>query len=299
MYARSGSTFTHSTYTTVATTETVLRISGARTVIAGERTNLMCNGPRAVYWYRWNKTTREYNLVSPNSMLTLNATVEDSGEYMCCDEPRKTSYSVSIQLTVVEKLSALQVVAMPAHPIVTESQGVALHCSASTLPSLVVWSWHRLGKDGNWQEVDTSQDLTLNMAEQSGQYRCQAESKEHGLLQMKESPTYTVHIIAVPATVGEKLGIAAFSFSLLALIILSLILVWLVRQRANDTAALQALSAAPTSAKGLAGPGKAPKGAVPQSEGDRDVYMNYSTNQAYTDLEPAYMTGDDVYSSLS
>ncbi|XP_071354809.1 uncharacterized protein [Trachinotus anak] len=51
---------------------------------------------------------------------------------------------------------------------------------------------------------------------------------------------------------------------------------------------------------GFPGPEKAPKGDFQQTESDGDVYMNYtSTNQAYTNLDPTNMTGDNVYSSLS
>ncbi|XP_029900875.1 uncharacterized protein LOC115354601 [Myripristis murdjan] len=218
---------------------------------------------------------------------------------MCCDQPEKTNYSVSIWLTVVERLSALQVVAIPGYPVVVEGQGVTMHCIASTWPALVVWSWERLDKQGKWQKVGTSRDLILTKAEESGRYRCHAKSLEHRILQNELSPNHTVYIISLPLTVGEKLGIAGFCLLLVALIILFLILFWLVRQRANETAALQALSTANTLAKGFAGPGKAPNGNQ-TSDCEGEMYMNYQpTDQAYTDLDPAYMTGDEVYSSLS
>lgn len=189
--------------------------------------------------------------------------------------------------------------------------------------------------------------------------------------------------LSLLAAVGEKLGIAGFCLLLVALIILFLILFRLVRQRANETAALQALSTANTLAKGkehkshfpfvirwvfvkdtlCAGNGfwcaitlcvliqrfcwtwkgakvsfwgKKPidrdshqcfvycifilvfafyvlfmfcfcsyyysytSGNQTTSDCEGEMYMNYQpTDQAYTDLAPAYMTGDDVYSSLS
>ncbi|KAI3367625.1 hypothetical protein L3Q82_026473, partial [Scortum barcoo] len=93
----------------------------------------------------------------------------------------------------------------------------------------------------------------------------------------------------------ESLGIAAFVLSVLALVINIAILFWLGWQFLRDRPAHSN-----TAAKGFPGPEKSPKGGLPQTDSDGDVYMNYtSTNQAYSDLDLTNMTGDNVYSSLS
>ncbi|XP_078133639.1 uncharacterized protein LOC144535194 [Sander vitreus] len=94
------------------------------------------------------------------------------------------------------------------------------------------------------------------------------------------------------AEVGEHLGIAAFVLSLLALSINLAILFWLGWQRFGTTLNIN------TAAKGFPGPEKSPKGDLPQTESDGDVYMNY-TSQAYCDWDPTIVSGDNVYSSLS
>ncbi|XP_042244523.1 uncharacterized protein LOC121880950 [Thunnus maccoyii] len=198
------------------------------------------------------------------------------------------TYLETTAVTVEENLSPLQLVATPDYPV-AEGQRVTMHCSAFTMPASVSWSWQRL-ENQTWQQVATGRDLTLTEPEQSGLYRCHAESR---LSQTSMSPTHNVYIISIRATVGEKLGIAAFILSLLALIINLAILFWLSWQRFSGM-----LTASNTAAKGLSGAEKPPKGCLPQTDGD--VYMNYvNTNQAYSDLDPAKMTGDNVYASLS
>ncbi|XP_071375461.1 low affinity immunoglobulin gamma Fc region receptor III-like [Centroberyx affinis] len=265
-------------------------------VLVGDTVTLSCFGQIGTAWYHLKQETGQYDLLMKGDPLIFKATVADSGEYMCSDWPNRT-YSANTQLTVVEMMSPLQVVATPGYPIIVEGQTLTMHCNASTLPPSVIWSWYRLDDQGHWQKVGSSRDLTLTKAEESGQYHCQAVSDVHSIQQMELSPNHTVYILSLPATVGENLGIAAFTFSLLALIILFAIVFWLGRQRANEPAALQGLTNTHTTAKGFDGPGKAPKGDLPKSEAEGEVYMNF--DQAYSDLEPNYMTGDNVYSSLS
>uniref|UniRef100_UPI003AB05C57 Fc receptor-like protein 2 n=1 Tax=Centroberyx gerrardi TaxID=166262 RepID=UPI003AB05C57 len=278
------------------TTIPILIINTTSVVLVGDPVTLSCYDQNGPIWYRLNQETGQYDQLMEGDPLIFNATVADSGEYMCSDWPNRT-YSVNIQLTVVEIMSPLQVVATPGYPIIVEGQTLTMHCNAFTLPPSVFWSWYRLDDQGCSQKVGSSRDLTLTKAEESGQYHCQAVSDVHNIRQMKLSPNHTVYIIYLPATVCENLGIAAFTFSLLALIILFAILFWLGRKRANEPAALQALANTHTTAKGFDGPGKAPKGDLPKSEAEGEMYMNF--DQAYSDLEPNYMTGDDVYSTLS
>ncbi|XP_049451620.1 uncharacterized protein LOC125900575 [Epinephelus fuscoguttatus] len=194
-------------------------------------------------------------------------------------------------VTVEEKLSPLQVVATPDYPVAA-GQRVELYCSAYAMPDTVMWIWKHL-QNKTWQEVGYSRDLTLTKPEQSGLYRCCAKSQ----LTQKNvtSPDHQVYIISMQATAAENLGVAAFFFSLLALIMNFAILFWLCWQRFGPTQ-----TSSNTAAKGFPGPEKSSKGGVQQTEMDGDVYMNYTnTSQDYTDLDPSNATVDNVYSSLS
>ncbi|KAM7375995.1 hypothetical protein PAMP_005748 [Pampus punctatissimus] len=148
-----------------------------------------------------------------------------------------------------EKLSPLQLVATPDYPIAA-GQRVDMHCSAFTTPASVSWSWE-LWENQTWQHVGIGRDLTLTEPEQSGLYRCRAETL---LYQTSESPSHQVYIISIHTTVGENLGIAAFVLSLLALIINFAIVFWLGWQKCSNT-----LTTSNTAAKGFPGPEKAPK----------------------------------------
>ncbi|XP_039992270.1 uncharacterized protein LOC120794937 [Xiphias gladius] len=196
--------------------------------------------------------------------------------------------SPGISRTTMEgRLSPLQVVATPDYPVAA-GQTVNLHCSAFDVPNFVNWSWQHL-QNMTWQEVSGSRDLTLTEPKQSGLYRCRAESRSS----QRVSHNLTVYIIAMQPTVGENLGTAAFALSLLALIINLTILCWLCWKTLVDTLTNTAATGFPESKK-------APKGGLPQTENNADVYMNYtSTNRAYMDLDPTNITGDNVYSSLS
>ncbi|XP_040917366.1 uncharacterized protein LOC121197707 isoform X2 [Toxotes jaculatrix] len=197
-------------------------------------------------------------------------------------------HSTTDTTTVEAKLSPLEVVATPDYPV-AEGQTVSLHCSASATPASVNWSWQHL-ENWTWQAVSSSRDLSLTKPMQSGIYRCCAKSQ----LSQSVSHNFTVYIIAMKPT-GENLGIAAFVLSILTLIVTVTILCWLAWQRPDHT-----LTTPKTAAKGFPAPEKAIKGGLPQTESDGDVYMNYtSTNQAYADLDPTNMTGDNLYSSLS
>ncbi|XP_076604134.1 uncharacterized protein LOC143331297 [Chaetodon auriga] len=193
-------------------------------------------------------------------------------------------------MTTEEKLSALQLLATPDYPV-AEGRRVDLHCSAFTMPDSVTWFWERM-ENQTWREVSRGRDLTLTEPRQSGRYRCRAMSL---LSQTSVSRDHMVYIVSMHATVGDNLGVAAFFLSLLALIINIAILSWLAWQRRGAT-----LTTSSPAAKGFPEPEKSPKGGLPKTVSDGDVYMNYtSTSHAYTDLDPTNVTGDNVYSSLS
>ncbi|XP_039642631.1 uncharacterized protein LOC120549649 isoform X2 [Perca fluviatilis] len=196
--------------------------------------------------------------------------------------------SLNNSKTTAAEEKLLQLVATPDYPVAA-GQKVDLHCSAFTTTVSVKWSWQHL-KNQTWQDVGTDRNMmTLTKPEQSGLYRCRSESN---FSLESVSSNHTVYIVSVNATVGEYLGIAAFVLSLLALSINFAILFWLGWQRFGATLTIN------TAAKGFPGPEKSPKGGLPQTESDGDVYMNY-TSQAYCDLDPTTVSVDNVYSSLS
>ncbi|XP_069563210.1 uncharacterized protein [Brachyistius frenatus] len=207
--------------------------------------------------------------------------------FFSCESTVKSQMTpIVYNTTAKEELSPLQLEATPNYPVAA-GQSVSLHCSALTTPASVTWSWQRL-KNQTWEEVGTGRELTLTEPEQSGSYRCLAEALLSPTL---KSPNHNVFIISMRATVGENLGIAAFVLSLLALII-SLTVLGLGWQRLGDR-----LTVSDTTVKG---PEMQSKGDLPQTDDDGDVYINYtSTNQAYTDLDPTNVTGDNMYSDLS
>ncbi|XP_038585130.1 uncharacterized protein LOC119910542 [Micropterus salmoides] len=214
--------------------------------------------------------------------------------FFLCESTVTVLTNKSQGLTTVaaeDKLSPLQLVATPDYPVAA-GQEVHLHCSAFNMP-IVTWSWQHL-ENQTWLEVGIGTDLTLTKPEQSGLYHCSAETKS---LQKSVSPNHTVYIVSMPAaTAGENLGIAAFTISLLALIINLAILFWLCWQRLGDPL----VTTSSTAAKGIPGPENLPKGGLPQADSDRDVYMNYTnTNRAYTDLGSTHKNEDNVYSVLS
>lgn len=187
-------------------------------------------------------------------------------------------------------MSPLQVVAVPDYPVAA-GQSVRLHCSTGNMSVHAIWFWQHL-QSQTWKVVGNSSELTLTKPQQSGQYRCLAEN---WFSQKIWSPNHTVFIISIQATVGENLGKAGFTLSLLAWVFIIAIILWLSYERLGGTT-----TTSNTAVKGLPGPQTASKGGLPQSDSDGDVYMNYtSNNPAYSDLDPTNMTQDNVYSSLS
>ncbi|XP_068582578.1 uncharacterized protein [Cebidichthys violaceus] len=194
-----------------------------------------------------------------------------------------TTNSTNTTVAVEGKLS-LQLVAIPDYPVAA-GQRVNLLCNAFNVKDSVK-SWQHL-ENQTWHVVGIGGELTLTKPEQSGLYRCRAVSQF--------SQNHTVFIISMHTTVSENLGIAAVFLSLLALIIIFAILFWLGWHRLGAT-----LTTSNIAAKDFPGPEQSPKGGLPHTESDGDVYINYTnTSQDYTDLDPTNVTEDNVYSSLS
>ncbi|XP_013982147.1 uncharacterized protein [Salmo salar] len=276
---------------------------GAPVMPAGQTVQMYCMGSFVVNkytWYRLNLTA--YTAMNINSnFLTLLVTIEDSGQYACSGYYNGTVYySNVVNLTVVERLSNVWVSSTPKDLVTMEGQSVTLYCQATSHPPSVIWSWSRLDEQGGWQDVGIGRELTLSMAKESGQYICQAYSKILVLTQQQQSPSHTVYIVYFPMTGSVYAGVAGLVLVLLAGVLLTLLLLWLWRQRAKERAGQETLATNSAPAKGFTGPAKAPKGRSQAQAGDEgEVYMNCGeTNQAYSDLSPAYMTGDDTYATL-
>nr|XP_024661966.1 uncharacterized protein LOC101468436 [Maylandia zebra] len=175
---------------------------------------------------------------------------------------------------------------MPDYPVAA-GQKVSLYCSSSIISVTGTWSWVRL-RNQTWEKEGNSRELILTKPEQSGEYRCCSSVVNCA------NQTHTVYIISTQTTVGENLGITAFVFSLLILIIIiaAVIFFWLGFQRTSGTVTTSSTPAV----KDVPGPEITPTGDLPQP--DTDVYINY-TSQGYADVEPANVTWEGVYSSLS
>ncbi|XP_064784692.1 uncharacterized protein LOC135508440 isoform X2 [Oncorhynchus masou masou] len=199
-----------------------------------------------------------------------------------------------------ERLSNVWVSSTPKDLVTMEGQSVTLYCQATSHPPSVIWSWSRLDEQGGWQKVDMGRELTLSMASESGQYFCQAYSNISSLTQQQQSPSHTVYIVYFPMTGSVYAGVAGLVLVLLAGVLLPLLLLWLWRHRAKEKAGQETLATNSAPAKGYTGPAKAPKGrSQAQAGNEGEVYMNCGeTNQAYSDLYPTYMTGDDTYATL-
>ncbi|KAM6912242.1 uncharacterized protein FYW49_010754 [Xenentodon cancila] len=192
-------------------------------------------------------------------------------------------------MTTEEKLPPLQLEATPDNPVAA-GQRVHLHCSAFPMSAFATWSWQRQ-QNQTWKEVAVGRELILTEPQQSGAYRCHAESR---LSQRSVSQTHTVLIVSMKTTVGENLGIAAFVLFLLVLISIIAGLIGLGWQRVGDTA-----TPASDRVNGVPGPEVTSNGCFPQVNCDGDVYINYtSNNHAYSDLDPTSVTADSFYSTL-
>ncbi|CAI5696276.1 unnamed protein product [Oreochromis niloticus] len=199
----------------------------------------------------------------------------------------KTTSSPTTPMTQKETFPPLWVVATPDYPVAA-GQKVSLYCSSSIISGTGTWSWERLRNQSWEKQGGNSRELILTKPEQSGEYRCCSSVVNCA------NQTHTVYIISTQTTVGENLGIAAFVFSFLILIIIiaAFIFFWLGFQRTSGTVTTSSTPAV----KDVPGPEITSTGDVPQP--DTDVYINY-TNQGYADVEPSNVTWEGVYSSLS
>ncbi|XP_017269069.1 uncharacterized protein LOC108234398 [Kryptolebias marmoratus] len=198
--------------------------------------------------------------------------------------------TTTVTSTTEERLPALEIVATPDYPVAA-GQDVHLNCNSSSISMPVTWSWQHL-QDNSWKVVSNGKELTLTKPEESGMYRCQVVSR---LNQIRTSQARIIYIVSFKATVGENLGKAAFALSILSLAAIIAGLIWLGWQRFGDKP-----TALSTPNKSVSGPEIAPKACPPQADCDGDMYMNYThMDRSYTDLDPANMSGDNLYSTLS
>lgn len=196
--------------------------------------------------------------------------------------------------TTEARVATVHLKAEPDYPV-TEGITVHLYCNAVPEPPSISWSWRHFVNQ-TWWDVSNKTELTLSKPEQSGPYQCRTRSRFTGWI---SSQTYTVYIIAMHpraySSLAGNLGIAAFALVVLILLIILAVFSWLGWKRFGNK-----LNTPTTASTGFPGPVKSPKAGVQQTNDDGDVYMNYtSTNQNYSDLDPARMTDENVYSSLS
>uniref|UniRef100_A0A1A8RKV2 Adhesion molecule with Ig-like domain 3 n=1 Tax=Nothobranchius rachovii TaxID=451742 RepID=A0A1A8RKV2_9TELE len=189
-----------------------------------------------------------------------------------------------------EKL-ILQAMAVPDYPVAS-GQKVQLSCRSAFSLNPVLWNWSHL-QNNTWKKVIDGKELTLSKPEDSGLYRCYAETK----FQKSVSQNLTVFIISVPRQTNEDLGEAALVLSILNLIFLIAAFLWFMSQKFCHQ---RTTSSTSKKVEATARPTAVPNVCKPPADPDGDVYMNYTgPNPAYTDLNPANMAGDNLYSSLS
>ncbi|KAJ8333147.1 hypothetical protein SKAU_G00420430 [Synaphobranchus kaupii] len=186
-------------------------------------------------WYYLNRSSGVVSRISnwQQTLLLKKATMGDSGQYNCT--------------ALGERLSTPLVEASSQGSIVLEGSGlVTLKCVTTSGPSLISWSWYRLGGAelqmvGAWlQRVGAEEELTLGRAGDSGEYQCRAYTDTQGLTQENTSLAHRVNIIPLP--VGVLLGTAGFVLAFLCLCLLLLLAVWLFMQTPIKTTALDKLA---------------------------------------------------------
>ncbi|XP_036398886.1 Fc receptor-like protein 3 [Megalops cyprinoides] len=245
-------------------------------------------------WYHRNQPTGAFFPIGNGSVLTrANLRLSDSGQYKCMF---REAHGI-IELTVLERISNLSVVASPQDLFVFEGHSVTLECIASSAPTLISWTWYRLGEAGS-QSIASERVLTLSRAEETGEYYCHANSSMLGISQQETSQNHKVYIIPMP--VECRLGVAAFALTLLCWIFIILIIVvaLLLMQRGTDSTALNMVPMA-SPAKGLPASAKGTKADLQQPTDD-EVYMNCEgTGEAYSDLNPNHMIEENTYDCLS
>ncbi|XP_047249015.1 uncharacterized protein LOC124884974 [Girardinichthys multiradiatus] len=209
---------------------------------------------------------------------------------MSSTENYSTTTATTSGLTTTMKLVALNLMATPDYPVAA-GQRVKLSCNTTNPSQTITWQRYHLQSE-TWENVSMGNVLILTQPQESGKYRCETHNTLNVLI---VSQNHNVFIVSIPTT-GENIGKAALVLSVLILIATIAGVLLLFWKRSNDD-----LSALNAPKKDVPAPSVViPKVLPPKDDPDGDVYMNYtSTTQAYSDLNPANMTGDDCYSTLS
>nr|XP_046165128.1 uncharacterized protein LOC124001980 isoform X3 [Oncorhynchus gorbuscha] len=221
-------------------------------------------------------------------------------------------------------------------PVMPAGQTVKMFCMVSFVVNK--YSWYRLNQTTSTAMNINNNSLTLIVTtKDSGEYKCSGyyngtryesnavnltvverlsnvlvSSTPKDLVTMEgQSVTLYCQATSHPPSViwswsrldeqgSVYAGVAGLVLVLIAGVLQTLLLLWLWRQRAKEKAGQETLATNSAPAKGYTGPAKAPKGkSQAQAGNEGEVYMNCGeTNQAYSDLYPTYMTGDDTYATL-
>ncbi|XP_035246391.1 basement membrane-specific heparan sulfate proteoglycan core protein-like [Anguilla anguilla] len=278
--------------------------SGAPVMLEGDLVKMSCPSLPFEAYYVWSYLNRSSGVVREigydKKLPPRIATVGDSGQYSCTANFFRAVAQFHTELTVLERLLPPSVVVSSQGSVVLEGSGlVTLKCVPTSGPSLITWSWNKLG-GAEPQKVGAEQTLTLRRIGDSGLYECQAHTSTLNLTQVNSSLPHQVNII--PSPVGLPVGMAALALGLLCLFLLLLLGVWVFLHRGTKPTALNKLSHDPpprvSHCSGLPGPGMELKDSSRSTEGE--VYMNCKTaGEAYTDLNHYDMSEENTYDCLS
>ncbi|XP_027855628.1 uncharacterized protein LOC114133755 [Xiphophorus couchianus] len=222
-------------------------------------------------------------------VFSLCASTETS---LTTNSPTKTSHPMTTTSTEEPKttipLDCPHLVATPDYPVAA-GLTVELNCQTIIPSQNIIWS-RSLLQNESWENVGSGKVLLLTEPKQTGTYRCE-------ILNIGKcvSQNHDVYIVSIP-TAGEKLGKAAFAFTIVILIGIIAGLGWFCWEKSGNK-----LRTSNAPKKDVPPPPEEiPKNLPQTSDADVDVYMNYtSSTQPYTDLNPSNLTGEDFYSSLS
>ncbi|XP_064157566.1 uncharacterized protein LOC135235707 [Anguilla rostrata] len=279
--------------------------SGAPVMLEGDLVKMSCPPLLPVNNYVWSYLNRSSGVVREigydQRLPPRIATMGDSGQYSCTAIFLTGAVAqFHTELTVLERLLSPSVVVSSQGSVVLEGSGlVTLKCVPTSGPSLITWSWNKLG-GAEPQKVGAEQTLTLRRIGDSGVYECQARTSTLNLTQVNSSLPHQVNII--PSPVGLPVGMAALALGLLCLFLLLLLGVWVFLHRGTKPMALDKLSHDPpprvSHCSGLPGPGMELKDSSRPTESE--VYMNCKTaGEAYTDLNHYDMSEENTYDCLS
>ncbi|XP_066573570.1 B-cell receptor CD22 [Amia ocellicauda] len=277
-----------------------VNISPAPTVRIGSNVTLRCLSifkiPPIYYtWYHMNESSHVYKQVGVGANLSLsNIKVEDSGQYNCSIATHLGENSTVVELTVVEILSNMSVLATPNELFVFEGQTITLSCQSQTSRLNLTWSWYRQSPSGA-SMVGSGRELRLDRVEDSGVYYCQANSTVMTITQIKQSPNYEAHIVSTPAQF--TVGLATLILVVLSWVVLILIIAWLwiqlKKERVNKPETHP-------SRKGDKLDFTITLNKNKNLEMSGDIYENYEVSgNNYTDLTLPRAQDEDMYDTLS